>query len=84
MVKQLKNKKAQGPDGIKNEESKNLLDIGTELLAQIINFSLRAVIWPQRWKTADVTPVLKPGKDPSLSTSYRPISKICNPDPKLT
>lgn len=80
MVRKLKNRKAPGPDRIRNEELKNLPDIGFQLLAQIVNFSLCNIIWPQRWKTADITPVLKPGKDPSLPTSYRPISKICNPD----
>ncbi|GBN54258.1 RNA-directed DNA polymerase from mobile element jockey, partial [Araneus ventricosus] len=32
--------------------------------------------FPTRWKTAVVIPILKPGKDPTLPASYRPISLL--------
>ncbi|GBN93578.1 RNA-directed DNA polymerase from mobile element jockey [Araneus ventricosus] len=32
--------------------------------------------FPTRWKTATVVPILKPGKDPTDTTSYRPISLL--------
>ncbi|GBO15084.1 hypothetical protein AVEN_237405-1 [Araneus ventricosus] len=32
--------------------------------------------FPQRWKTATVVPILKPGKDPAQPSSYRPFSSL--------
>ncbi|GBM46000.1 RNA-directed DNA polymerase from mobile element jockey [Araneus ventricosus] len=32
--------------------------------------------FPTRWKTATVIPILKPGKDPTVPDSYRPISLL--------
>ncbi|GBN05578.1 RNA-directed DNA polymerase from mobile element jockey [Araneus ventricosus] len=32
--------------------------------------------FPTRWKTATVVPILKPGKDPTDTSSYRPISLL--------
>ncbi|GBM84859.1 RNA-directed DNA polymerase from mobile element jockey [Araneus ventricosus] len=32
--------------------------------------------FPTKWKTATVIPILKPGKDPTQPTSYRPISLL--------
>ncbi|GFW98510.1 putative RNA-directed DNA polymerase from transposon BS [Trichonephila clavipes] len=32
--------------------------------------------FPNAWKTAVVVPILKPGKDPTLAESHRPISLL--------
>ncbi|GFV13172.1 RNA-directed DNA polymerase from mobile element jockey [Trichonephila clavipes] len=32
--------------------------------------------FPSAWKTAVVVPILKPGKDPTLAESHRPISLL--------
>nr|XP_022907402.1 uncharacterized protein LOC111418925 [Onthophagus taurus] len=46
-------------------------------LMYIINRSITASIFPQRWKSARITPVFKKG-DKSLVTNYRPIAILSN------
>ncbi|KAF2358597.1 Reverse transcriptase domain [Trinorchestia longiramus] len=41
------------------------------------NLSLSNTTIPSIWKTAIIITILKPGKPPSLSSSYRPISLLC-------
>ena len=41
------------------------------------NNSVTSCRIPLIWKTSIVIPIPKPGKDSSLSTSYRPISLLC-------
>ncbi|GFV12257.1 RNA-directed DNA polymerase from mobile element jockey [Trichonephila clavipes] len=45
-------------------------------LTNLINKILYTGHFPQAWKTATVIPILKPGKDPTLATSHRPISLL--------
>jgi len=46
------------------------------LLARIFNSVLRTHQFPQMWKHARVISILKPGKDPALPSSHRPISLL--------
>jgi len=46
------------------------------LLVQIFNSVLRFHPFPQVWKHAREISILKPGKDPALPSSYRPISLL--------
>ena len=46
------------------------------LLVKIFNAVLRTQKFPPIWKLARVISVLKPGKDPALPSSYRPISLL--------
>jgi len=43
-------------------------------MAQIFNAFLRTHHIPQLWKHARVISIFKPGKEPDLPSSYRPIS----------
>ena len=43
-------------------------------LADIFNFCLEHSVTPKLWKHALITALPKPGKDPALPSSYRPIS----------
>ena len=58
-MNKMKKKKSAGVDGISQE---NLL-LGTEILAiplnRLINCSIKSGIFPQEWKEALVTPILK-------------------------
>ncbi|GFX70643.1 RNA-directed DNA polymerase from mobile element jockey [Trichonephila clavipes] len=45
-------------------------------LTNLINNILNNGHLPQAWKTATVIPILKPGKDPTLAMSHRPISLL--------
>ncbi|GFU65072.1 probable RNA-directed DNA polymerase from transposon X-element [Trichonephila clavipes] len=45
-------------------------------ITSIINNILKVGYFPQLWKTASVIPILKPGKDPTLPDSFRPISLL--------
>ena len=46
------------------------------LLTKIFNSSLKIGYFPDTWKIATVTMILKPEKDSNLTTSYRPISLL--------
>ncbi|GFW25891.1 RNA-directed DNA polymerase from mobile element jockey [Trichonephila clavipes] len=45
-------------------------------LTNLINNILHTGHFPRAWKTATVIPIIKPGKDPTLTTSHRPISLL--------
>ena len=73
-MKKLKPRKAPGPDKITNEM---LLNLNNESKMKILSFINRT--WqdsniPKAWRTATITPILKPGKKENESSSYRPIS----------
>ena len=75
VLKDLKNS-APGKDDIYAIMLKNLpqmaLDIILDLYNDIWNFSC----FPSQWYEVVQIPVLKPGKDPTLVSSYRPISLL--------
>ena len=76
----LKVRKSPCPNGIPNRILKHLPKRAVSLLARIFNAVLRNHHFPQTWKHARVTSILKLGKNPALPSSYRPISlldKIC-------
>jgi len=75
-IRGLKVSKAPGPNGIPNRALKHLPKRAVSLLARIFNAVLRTHHFPQTWKHARVISILKPGKDPALPSSYRPISLL--------
>ena len=72
-IKQMKNKKSAGRDEITQEQ----MIMGAEVLAipltRIINASITEGKFPDIWKSAVVTPVLKKGSSKD-KTNYRPVS----------
>ena len=44
------------------------------LILKMFNLIFSNGTFPDRWRTAIVIPILKPGKDPRAASSYRPIS----------
>ena len=72
----LKVKKEPGPNGIPNRALKLIPQRAVTLLVQILNAVLLTHHFPSVWKHARVISILKPGKDPALSSSCRPISLL--------
>ena len=70
----LKVGKAPGPNGIQNRALKHLPQLAVSRLVLIYNEILVTHHFPTVWKHARVISILKPGKDPALPSSYRPIS----------
>jgi hypothetical protein len=74
-IRGLKPGKAPGPDGIPNRTLKHL-PLRAISLVTLFNAILTIQYFPGEWKHARVLSILKPGKDPALPTSYRPISLL--------
>ena len=72
----LKVSKAPGPNGIPNRALKRLSKRAVSILSRDLYAVLRTHHFPQAWKHARVIYIFKPGKDASLSSSYRPISLL--------
>ena len=73
-IQNLKMRKAPGPDGVCGEHIRHLGPIAKAALLDLINRSwLRSEV-PSSWKRARIIPIIKTGKDPQKTSSYRPIS----------
>jgi hypothetical protein len=72
-IRGLKISKAPGPDDIPNSALKHLPQRMILLLVALFNAMFRTQHFPSVWKHARVISILKPGKDPALPSSYRPI-----------
>jgi len=75
-IRGLKVSKAPGPNGIPNRALKNLPQRAVTLLVLIFNAILPTHHFPTAWKHTRVISILKPGMDPALPSSYRPISLL--------
>jgi hypothetical protein len=67
----LKVGKAPGPNGIPNRDLRHLPKRVMTFLTKVFNAVLRRQYFPSAWKHAHVVSTLKPGKDPTLPSSYR-------------
>ena len=76
VIRSLKVSKAPCPNGIPKRALKHLPQRAASLLAQIFNVVLLTHHFPTVWKHARVISILKPGKDPALPSSCRPISLL--------
>ena len=65
--------KATGQDQIANEMLKNLSDNGKIELLRLINQSWLEGTCPGPWKSGEIIPLPKPGKDHQITSSFRPI-----------
>lgn len=74
----LNNKTSSGPDGIPNIVLKNLDAKFIHLLTIVFNNIINNSYYPKNWKIAKVIPILKKDKDPTIPSSYRPISLLSN------
>ena len=75
ILSQLDTSKACGPDGIGNKLLKEAAVPLAQPLSELFNFILSIGIFPEVWKTAQVTALYKKG-DPTECNNYRPISLL--------
>lgn len=76
IIANFKTSKSPGFDGIQNILMKKLPFRMILLLTIIINSCIKIGYFPDAFKCAKVVPIRKPGKNPNLSSSYRPISLL--------
>lgn len=68
--------KAAGPDGVSFILIKKLPTAALEKLLLFYNLVWRLGIYPTSWSESLIIPLLKPGKDSVLPSSYHPISLL--------
>lgn len=76
VIKTLPLHKSSGPDGISPLALKRMPKRALVHLTKIYNACLKFLHFPSQWKEATVITIAKPGKDPTLPNSYRPISLL--------
>ena len=76
-IKDIKNGKAAGIDGIYPDMITHLGPRAKEWLACAMTEIIEKGKYPQEWKHAKVIAILKPGKPATSPSSYRPISLLC-------
>ncbi|GFX36930.1 RNA-directed DNA polymerase from mobile element jockey [Trichonephila clavipes] len=76
IILKLDNRKAPGPDSIKNIALKALPLNVIINPTKTINKCLIYKYFPIAWKTANITVLPKPGKDETKAENYRPISLL--------
>ena len=74
----LKNGKAPGLDDIQTELIKQFGPKARDWLLRFFNNCTATKKIPKLWRQAKVVALLKPGKDPSVAKSFRPISLLCH------
>ena len=76
-LNEMGTEKAAGDDDITYEMLKNLGPKALEMLMHLYNRCwMGDEDLPTMWKTATICPILKDGKDPEETSSYRPISLL--------
>jgi hypothetical protein len=75
-IRVLKVCKAPGPNGIPNRVLRHLPKPAITFLTKVFYAVLRRQHFPSAWKHYRVVSILKSGKDPTLPSSYRPISLL--------
>lgn len=68
--------KAPGSDGINSAIILNCLDVVPDLFTNLFNAMMQTGHFPERWKTATVCMIPKPGKTEITAKAFRPISLI--------
>jgi hypothetical protein len=76
VIKRLQPRKAPGPDLVTTLMIQELPPEGLKAILHLLNAIIRLERWPKPLKQAKVVMILKPGKNPTDVTSYRPISLL--------
>lgn len=76
IIKSRNNKKSSGIDNMPNFALKKLSLTTVYWITVLFNHITNTQHFPTNWKTASVTPILKPGKNTEFVSSWRPISQL--------
>jgi hypothetical protein len=76
LISRLPKKRTPGEDKLSNSALRFLPKNMVLTLTNIINGCLRSCYFPSAWKRATIITIPKPGKDPHLTDSYRPIALL--------
>lgn len=76
IIKKLPNNKAPGPDKLCTHTIKALNRHHKEVLPKLFTSCLTLGYYPQSWRDGRVAFIHKPGKDPTLTDSYRPLTML--------
>ena len=71
----LQSNKTMGVDKISARTLKIAAPVIAPSVVKLLNFSLQSTLYPQRWKTAKVTPIHKSGDHDDVG-NYRPVSVL--------
>ena len=74
-IDKLSPSKATGPDGISVKVLKPISPVFAEPLTRLFNLSITKGVFPNKWKTARVSPLFKDGSHDNRC-NYRPISVL--------
>ena len=75
-IRTANNSPAVGPDHLTMFHLKHFGPHALKYFTRILNRSISLCRIPSTWKQSTTIPLPKPGKDPSLGPSYRPVSLI--------
>ena len=62
-----------GPDRVHYDFLRHMTDLQLQQLLKMYNYIWTHDVFPTSWRHSYVVPILKPGKNPDLVSSYRPI-----------
>lgn len=75
-ARNLKNKKAPGPDGIPSEVLKEIAETRPGILLKMYNRCLTEGVFPECWKKQKLVLISKGKGDPEAPSSYRPLCML--------
>ena len=75
-IRRLNNRKSPGPDQVSHSMLKILHQVHPRVLPELFTSCLALGYFPCSWRTGRVVFIPKPGKDPTLASSYRPITLL--------
>ena len=76
LLASTKSGSSPGEDSVSYDILKLCSDTSLQAICNIFNQCLNDNIFPVAWKSAKLRMILKPGKDPTQASGYRPISLI--------
>jgi hypothetical protein len=76
VIKSLGLKKSPGLDQVIPKMLKELPQKGIVLLTYIFNGIIRILYWPKQFKISQIITIVKPRRDSTEITSYRPVSLL--------